>query len=61
MTSVSAQLGRTNDTLVLQGNSVTYFVTKSHPGLGYVTAAAAGDFDVPDITTWLRHHLEGAS
>ncbi len=38
LTSVSAQLGRANDTIVLEGNSVTYFVTKSHPDLGYVTA-----------------------
>ena len=24
-------------------------------------AAAAGGLGVPDIATWLRHHLEGAS
>jgi hypothetical protein len=38
ITSVSAQLGRTHDTIVLEGNGVSYFVTKAHPDLGYVTA-----------------------
>ncbi len=37
MTSVSAQLGP-NNTIVLEGNGVTYFVTKTHPDLEYVTA-----------------------
>ena len=38
ITSVSAQLGQTHDTIVLEGNGVTYFVTKTHPDLGDVTA-----------------------
>lgn len=39
ITSVSAQLGQTHDTIVLEGNGgVTYFVTKSHPDLSNVTA-----------------------
>jgi hypothetical protein len=39
VTSVSAQLGA-HDTIVLEGigNDVTYFVTKTHPDLGYLTA-----------------------
>ncbi len=36
--SVSAQLGQTYDTIVLEGNGVSYFVTKTHPDLGDVTA-----------------------
>ena len=38
ITSVSAQLGRTHDTIVLEGNGVSYFVAKTHPDLGNVTA-----------------------
>lgn len=38
ITSVSAQLGQTHDTIVLEGNGVSYFVTKTHPDLGNVTA-----------------------
>ena len=37
ITSVSAQLGRTHDTIVLEGNGVSY-LTKTHPDLGNVTA-----------------------
>ena len=37
ITSVSAQLGP-YDPIVLEGNGVSYFVTKTHPDLGYVTA-----------------------
>jgi hypothetical protein len=35
--SVSAQLGRINDTIVLEGNGVSYFVAKPHPDLSYLT------------------------
>lgn len=38
ITSVSAQLGRNHDTIVFEGNGVSYFVTKTHPDLGNVTA-----------------------
>ena len=38
ITSVSAQLGQTHDTITLEGNGVSYFVTKTHPDLGYVAA-----------------------
>jgi hypothetical protein len=38
ITSVSAQLGQTHDTIVLEGNGVSYFVTKTHPDLSDVTA-----------------------
>jgi len=38
ITSVSAQVGQTHDTIVLEGNGVSYFVTKTHPDLGNVTA-----------------------
>lgn len=38
LTSVSAQLGRTHETIVLEGNGVTYFVAKGHPDLSYVSA-----------------------
>jgi hypothetical protein len=38
ITSVSAQLGQTHDTIVLEGNGVSYFVTKTHPDLSNVTA-----------------------
>ncbi len=38
ITSVSAQLGQGQDTIVLEGNGVSYFVTKAHPDLDYVTA-----------------------
>ena len=34
LTSVSAQLGGASDVIVLEGNGVTYFVTKSDPALG---------------------------
>lgn len=37
LTSVSAQLGRVSNTIVLEGGGVAYFVTKSHPDLGTLT------------------------
>ncbi|MFM1727197.1 hypothetical protein ABI214_08070 [Prescottella soli] len=37
LTSVSAQLGSVADSLVLEGNGLSYFVTKSHPDLSYLT------------------------
>ena len=45
ITSVSAQLGRTHDTIVLEGNGVSYFVTKTHPDLGNVTAPVSLYYD----------------
>ncbi len=38
LTSVSAQLGQTHDNIVLEGNGLSYFVTKTHPDLANVTA-----------------------
>jgi len=38
ITSVSAQLGPNHDTIVFEGSGVSYFVTKTHPDLGNVTA-----------------------
>jgi hypothetical protein len=43
--SVSAQLGQPHDTIVLEGNGVSYFVTKTHPDLGYVTAPVSLYYD----------------
>ena len=43
--SVSAQLGPAADSLVLEGNGVSYFVTKSHPDLGYLTVPVIVYFD----------------
>jgi hypothetical protein len=43
--SVSAQLGPASDVLVLEGNGGSYFVTKSHPYLGYLTASVTVYFD----------------
>jgi len=43
--SVSAQLGSASDVLTLEGNGVSYFVTKSHPGLGYLTDPVTVYFD----------------
>ena len=43
--SVSAQLGQTHDTIVLEGNGVSYFVTKTHPDLGNVTAPVSRYYD----------------
>ena len=37
LTSVSAQLGRVASSIVLEGNGVPYFVTKSDPALGNLT------------------------
>ncbi|WP_433666902.1 hypothetical protein ACQP06_25125 [Nocardia sp. CA-136227] len=37
LTSVSAQLGQVSDVIVLEGAGVSYFVTKFHPDLGYLT------------------------
>lgn len=36
--SVSAQIGNVSDQLILEGGDVTYFVPKSHPDLGYLSA-----------------------
>jgi hypothetical protein len=41
ITSVSAELGKTHDTIVLEGNGVSYFVTRAHLDLGHVTAPSA--------------------
>ena len=38
ITSVSAQLGPSYTPIVLEGNGVSYFVTKTHPDLSYLTA-----------------------
>ncbi len=43
--SVSAQLGLASDVLVLEGNGVSYYVTKSHPNLGYLTVPVTVYFD----------------
>ena len=43
---------------VLNGRDLTYTVDEAEE---LMLSAAAGDLDVPDIATWLRHHLEGAS
>jgi death on curing protein len=42
---------------LLNGRDLTYTVDEAET---LMLAAAAGRLDVPDITTWLRHHLEGA-
>jgi len=51
LTSVSAQLGRTHDTIVLEGNGVSYFVTKTHPDLGNVTAPVTLYFEAGSTPT----------
>jgi hypothetical protein len=51
VTSVSAQLGRTHDTIVLEGNGVTYFVTKTHPELGNMTAPVSLYFEAGSTPT----------
>src|SRR5262245_3596566 len=43
--SVSAQLGPASAVLVLEGNGVSDFVTKSHPNLGYLTVPVTVYFD----------------
>jgi hypothetical protein len=45
ITSVSAQLGRTQETIVLEGNGVSYFVAKTHPDLDYLTAPVSLYFE----------------
>lgn len=45
ITSVSAQLGRSHDTIVFEGSGVPYFVTKTHPDLGNVTAPVSLHYD----------------
>jgi hypothetical protein len=49
--SVSAQLGPASNSLVLEGNGVEYFVTKSHPDLGNVTAPVRLYFEAGSIPT----------
>ena len=51
ITSVSAQLGQTHDTIVLEGNGVSYFVTKTHPDLDYVTAPVRLYFEAGSTPT----------
>ena len=51
ITSVSAQLGRTHDTIVLEGNGVSYFVTKTHPDLGNVTAPVSLHYEAGSTPT----------
>jgi death on curing protein len=43
---------------LLNGRDITYTVDEAE---ALMLAAAAGGLDVPDIATWLRHHLSGAS
>jgi hypothetical protein len=49
ITSVSAQLGRVSSSIVLEGNGVPYFVTKSHPDLGNVTAPVSLYFEAGSV------------
>ncbi|GAA1948643.1 hypothetical protein [Microbacterium deminutum] len=51
ITSVSAQLGPASGSLVLEGNGVPYFVTKSHPDLDDVTAPVRLYFEAGSIPT----------
>jgi death on curing protein len=43
---------------LLNGCDLAYTVDEAET---LMLAAAAGDLDVPDVATWLRHHLESAS
>jgi death on curing protein len=43
---------------LLNGRDLAYTVDEAET---LMLAAAAGDLDVPDVATWLRHHLESAS
>lgn len=43
---------------LLNGRDLAYTVDEAE---ALMLAAAAGGLDVPDIATWLRNHLEGAS
>jgi death-on-curing protein len=43
---------------LLNGRDITYTVDEAE---ALMLAAAAGGLDVPDVATWLRHHLSGAS
>jgi len=45
LTSVSAQLGPASNQIVLEGNGVSYFVSKSHPDLGYLAVPVTVYFD----------------
>jgi hypothetical protein len=51
ITSVSAQLGAASNQLVLEGNNTTYFVSKSHPDLGYLAVPVTVYFDAGDTPT----------
>ena len=42
---------------LLNGRDLAYTVDEAE---ALMLAAAAGALDVPDIATWLHHHLEGA-
>jgi death-on-curing protein len=42
---------------LLNGRDLAYSVDEAE---ALMLAAAAGGLDVPDIATWLHHHLEGA-
>jgi death-on-curing protein len=43
---------------LLNGRDLAYTVDEAE---ALMLSAAAGGLDVPEIATWLRHHLEGAS
>jgi death on curing protein len=43
---------------LLNGRDLAYAVDEAET---FMLSAAAGDHDVREIATWLRHHLEGAS
>ncbi len=45
LSSVSAQLGQVSDTIVLEGASASYFVTKFHPDLGCLTTPVSLYFE----------------
>jgi hypothetical protein len=51
ITSVSAQLGPASDQLILEGNGVSFFVSKSDPNLGYLASQVTLYFDAGTTPT----------
>ena len=51
LTSVSAQLGPVSNELVLEGNGVSYFVSKSDPNLDYLNSQVTLYYDAGTTPT----------
>jgi hypothetical protein len=60
LTNVSAQLGASNDTFVIEGNGASYFVPKGYPTASYLNAPLTVYFE-PGSTPTARFYVPNAT